>query len=50
VRRTLADLYAENYFGHMAELCHEHGMKFSTEPYGNGNFDCLQSGSKADIP
>lgn len=50
LRRTLADLYADSYYGHLAELCHQHGMKLSTEPYGSGNFDCLQCGSRADIP
>lgn len=50
MRRTIADLYAENYYGYFRELCHRHGMKFSTEPYGNGGFDNLQSGSAADIP
>lgn len=50
MRRTIADLFADNYFGHMAELCHKNGLLFSTEPYGNGNFENIQSGSKADIP
>jgi hypothetical protein len=50
LRRTIADLYAANYFGHFAELCHRAGLKFSTEPYGNGGFDTIQSGSTADIP
>lgn len=50
LRRTIADLYAENYFGYFGELCHKAGMKFSTEPYGNGGFDSLTSGGKADIP
>jgi hypothetical protein len=50
LRRTIADLYADNYFGYFGELCHKAGMKFSTEPYGNGGFDCIQSGGKADIP
>ncbi len=50
LRRTIADLYAENYFGYFGELCHKAGMKFSTEPYGNGGFDSIQSGGKADIP
>ncbi len=49
-RRTIADLFAENYFGYFGELCRKHGMKFSTEPYGNANFDNLQSGGTADIP
>lgn len=50
LRRTIADLYADNYYGHFAELCHRAGLKFSTEPYGNGGFEDLQAGSKADIP
>ncbi len=50
VRRTIADLFAENYFGHFAEMAHRNGMLLSTEPYGDGNFDNLQCGGKADIP
>lgn len=49
-RRTIADLYAQNYFGYFGELCHRQGMQFSTEPYGNGGFDNIQAGSTADIP
>jgi len=50
LRRTIADLYADNYYGHMAELAHQNGMKFLAEPYGNGGFDTIESGSKEDIP
>jgi hypothetical protein len=50
LRRTIVELFAENYFGRLAELCHQHGLKFSTEPYGNGTFEDMLSGSKADIP
>ena len=49
-RRTLADLFHDNYFGRFAELCHEHGMMMSVEPYGNGNFEDITAGSKGDIP
>ena len=49
-RRTIADLYADNYFGYFGELCHKAGLKFSTEPYGNGGFDTMQAGGTADIP
>ena len=49
-RRTIADLFAENYAGRFKELCHQNGMKFSVEPYGNGTFDNLQIGEQADIP
>ena len=47
-RRTLCDLFAENYYNRFAELCHEHHLKFSVEPY-DGPFECLQAGAKADI-
>lgn len=49
-RRTIADLYADNYFRYFGELCHKEGMLFSTEPYGNGGFDNIQVGGTADIP
>ncbi len=47
-RRTLCDLFAENYYNRFAELCHQHHLKFSVEPY-DGPFECLQVGTKADI-
>ena len=49
VRRTIADLFAENYYGHFQELCHEHGLQASIEPY-TGPFESLQCGAAADIP
>jgi len=49
-RRTVADLFADNYFGYFGELCRRNGMKFSVEPYGNAAFDNLQCGGLADIP
>jgi hypothetical protein len=48
VRRTIADLFAENYYGHFAELCHEHGLMSAVEPY-TGPFESLQCGSSADV-
>lgn len=50
LRRTICDLFADNYFGYFAEICHKNGLLFSTEPYGNGEFDNLQVGGLADIP
>ncbi len=50
LRRTLADLFADNYYGYFATLCHRYGLLLSVEPYGNGNFDDLQCGGRADIP
>ena len=49
-RKTLADMIAENYFGHLATLASGHDMQFSTEAYGNGNFDNLQAAGRSDIP
>jgi hypothetical protein len=50
LRRTVADLFADHYYGHFATLCHQHGMLFSTEGYGNGPFDNLTCAGRADIP
>ena len=49
-RRVVADLFAENYAGRLAELCHRHGLKLSVEPYGNCPADNLQYGEAVDIP
>ena len=50
LRRTIADLYADSYYEHMGDLARRNGMMFSTEPYGNGGFDTIQSGGRSDIP
>lgn len=49
-RRTIADLFASDYFGEFQRLCHQHGLLLSIEGYGNGGFDNLQAGGVADIP
>ena len=49
-RRTIADLFAENYSGRLAARCHENGLKFSLEGYGSCPSDDLQYGAAADIP
>ncbi len=49
-RRTIAELFAENYYGYFAERCHEHGMELYVEPYGNGPFNDLTCGGRADVP
>ena len=48
MRRTVADLFAENYFGRFAELCRQHGLLNAVEPY-TGPFESLQSGAPADV-
>ena len=49
-RRVVADLFAENYVGRLAELCHGRGLMLSVEPYGNCPADNLQYGQDVDIP
>jgi len=50
VRRTIADLWADNYAGRLAELSHEHGLQLSIEAYANGPFDNLLYAGRADVP
>ena len=50
VRRTVADLEADNYGGRLAELAHQSGLQLSIEAYGNGPFDNLLYASRADQP
>ncbi len=44
MRRTIADLFAENYYGHFNELCRQHGLLSEIEPY-TGPFESLQCGA-----
>lgn len=48
-RRTIADLFADNYFSYFAEICKKNGMLASIEPY-DGPFECMLTGRDADIP
>ncbi len=48
MRRTIADLFAENYYSHFAELCRQHGLLSAVEPY-TGPFESLQCGAPADV-
>ena len=47
-RRTIGDLFAENYYFYFSELCRQHGLLASMEPY-DGPFECLQVAAKTDI-
>jgi len=47
-RRTISDMFTQNYFGYFADKCHAAGLLCSTEPY-DGPFECLSIASKADI-
>ena len=49
-RRVIADLFAKNYAGRYAEMCHSRGLQLQIEPYGNCPSDDLQYGTAADVP
>lgn len=49
-RRTIADLFSENYGGQFADMAHRHNLSLSLEPYGNCPSDDLQYGGYSDIP
>src|SRR5262249_44004604 len=50
MRRTVADLVADNYAGQLAELAHQKGLRLSMEAYDKGPFDDLQCAGRVDIP
>ena len=50
IRRTVADLIADNYFGHMRELAGRQGLKVYAEAYGNANFNFFECAGRADVP
>jgi len=49
IRRTVADLYADHYYGYFAKQCHNRGLTYSIEPY-RGPFESMKIASHADIP
>lgn len=50
LRRTVADLFAEKYYGRMAELARGKNLKLGVEPYGSGTFEDIACGGRADVP
>ncbi|MCR9065582.1 MAG: glycosyl hydrolase [Cytophagales bacterium] len=48
LRRTQADLLADNYYGKFDELCNSHDIKSYIEPYDRGPMEELQIGARAD--
>lgn len=52
LRRTMADLIAENYWGCFGTLAHRHGLQFTAEASGRMQFlnDPLLYLSKPDVP
>ena len=49
-RRTMADMYADNFFGALSKRLQNHGMQLSVEGYGRANFDDLQVLSRIGVP
>jgi hypothetical protein len=49
LRRTVSELVVENYAGHMRELAHAAGMRFTVEAYG-GPCDNLPDAGESDEP
>ncbi len=49
VRKVIADLFAENYYGYFHELCRQYGLKTAIEPYV-GPYDLIDVGTAADFP
>ncbi len=50
LRRTIADLLAENYAGGLAEIAGRHGLQLSIEAYGDCLMDNLACAGRCDIP
>lgn len=49
-RRTLQELFLENYFGYLRELCHHDGLQLACENYHWLYCDTLEIGSQVDVP
>ena len=50
MRKTQSELLSENYYSHWKEWCHQQGLQYHSEPYGDGNFDSLEIGQHLDVP
>jgi hypothetical protein len=48
-KRTISDLYSEEFLTSLVDLAHNDGFKQSNEGYG-GPFEYLQAGTKVDFP
>ena len=49
LRKLHSKLMVSNYYGYFTELAHADGVKTYIEPYGNGPFNNLEAGGKADF-
>ncbi len=49
-RRTLSDMFIENYVEHFKERSARWGLRYAGEAYGDGNFESLEMASRQDYP
>ncbi|RDV13013.1 glycosyl hydrolase family 43 [Pontibacter diazotrophicus] len=49
LRRSQADLMADNYYGKFTDLCHQHGIISYSQPYDRGPMEEMQIGARMDI-
>ena len=50
LRRVISSEFARNYPRRLRERCHENGLLFYCEPYGNGPFNDLEFARECDVP
>lgn len=48
LRRTQADMMADNYYGKFSQLCRKHDLISYIEPYDRGPMEEMQVGARAD--
>ncbi|MCQ2388896.1 MAG: hypothetical protein MJ138_04220 [Kiritimatiellae bacterium] len=49
-RKTIAELFTENYSDRFRDLAHRDGLKYQCEPYGNSPADQYAYARSADLP
>ncbi len=50
VRKTISELLAEDYAGHLAHLARKHNLELAIEAYGQGPFASLTYAGRAELP
>ena len=50
LRRVISSEFARNYPRRLRARCHENGLLFYCEPYGNGPFNDLEFARECDVP
>ncbi len=50
LNRFFCDLMTGNYYGYMAELCHEDNIQLYNEPYGHGHINSIDISGVIDVP